>query len=354
MDDIYQQIRDFHRQRDFAMRQRTGLNLRLLSLLRLMLGWRKDLRKAQSDRIKAEAKRLAAQPEPTRFEGAILGTREGVKPLLEFEHANKLQMGRLARKLPVWKAWAKGVIGFGEVSLAVIVGEAGDLSLYDDKSKLWKRLGLAAGQNHVPKGLSREERAKAWISRGYNPRRRSQIYVIGDAMISAQVRIVKDDAGNDTGARHALGVYGQAYLDRKRYEIDRAVANGLRVVPAEEIPEKNAAAYMSLMHVHRRAQRYMEKKLIRDLWRAWRRANVSAAEKPENKLPIASNSVETMDIEPETASLSLSQPKRRATRAMSEKARRGVPVAEIEGQEAKLGMPETATPWLPPASHPMV
>jgi hypothetical protein len=42
------------------------------------------------------------------------------------------------------------------------------------------------------------------------------------------------------------------------------------VCPAAKIPAKNKELYRSDGHVHNRAKRYMEKRLIRDLWRAWR------------------------------------------------------------------------------------
>jgi hypothetical protein len=46
---------------------------------------------------------------------------------------------------------------------------------------------------------------------------------------------------------------------------------------------------MSDMHSHLRAQRCMEKRLLRDLWRAWRRAKVIVAERPMEHVPAASN-----------------------------------------------------------------
>ena len=67
-------------------------------------------------------------------------------------------------------------------------------------------------------------------------RRRSAIWTIGDSLIKQ----------NEDG-------YRAVYDERKQYEKARD-------------PE------MSKMYAHRRAQRYMEKRLLRDLWRAWRDA----------------------------------------------------------------------------------
>ena len=54
--------------------------------------------------------------------------------------------------------------------------------------------------------------------------------------------------------------------------IAKAAAAGLKVVPSAQIPKGREAEFMSEQHVHRRAQRVMEKELLKDLWVAWRKA----------------------------------------------------------------------------------
>lgn len=44
----------------------------------------------------------------------------------------------------------------------------------------------------------------------------------------------------------------------------------MTVIEAAKIPKARTDEFMSLGHIDRRAQRYMEKRLLRDLWRAWR------------------------------------------------------------------------------------
>ncbi len=83
------------------------------------------------------------------------------------------------------------------------------------------------------------------IEHGYVARRRSLMWNIGECLIKAQVR--KDPA--DETKRIAIGSYGQVYLDRKAYEQTRTE---------------------SLALAHNRAKRYMEKRLLRELWKAWR------------------------------------------------------------------------------------
>src|SRR5258706_1935338 len=249
--EIIDLMRAKHRERCFAMEQRKRLNLALGSFLRLVLGWRKDLPEAERKAIAAEAARMIGEGAGPWAE-VIAANAKGTAHFEKLENDSKREMAKLAVQLPVWESFGKEIRGFGEVSLAVVVAEAGDLSDYASEAKLWKRMGLAPGQNRVPPNLSQEARAAAWIERGYSRRRRSRMWNIGDALIK----------GNRDGK------YRTVYLARKAYEHQRD-------------PE------MSDMHAHRRAQKYMEKRLLRDLWRAWRRAREVMAEKPNGSLPAA-------------------------------------------------------------------
>ena len=122
-------IRAKHRERSFAMDQRKRLDLALGAFLRLMMGWRKDLPEAERKAIAAEAARAMDEGDGPWAE-VIAASRIGSAPFENIEDAAKKEMARLAKELPVWEAFGAGVRGFGEVSLAVIVGEAGDLSNY--------------------------------------------------------------------------------------------------------------------------------------------------------------------------------------------------------------------------------
>ena len=154
------------------------------------------------------------------------------------------QMAKLAKELPVYP-WIEGIRGAGALGLAQIVGESGDLSNYPDHSKLWKRLGLAVIDGGAQRRVSGADAEK----HGYSPSRRS-----GDSLFKA---------GGD---------YADLLRQRKTYELEQAQAQGLTVLPAARIPAKGRDAYRSEGHIHNRAKRYMEKRFIRDLWRAWRDA----------------------------------------------------------------------------------
>lgn len=141
------------------------------------------------------------------------------------------RMEAIARELPVWQ-WAEGVRGFGALGLAQIVGECGDLSNYDGPAKVWKRMGLAVIDGERQ---GRRTDAEEALAHGYSPQRRSIMYVISDSLLK----------GNRDGEYR---IYYLAEKARQR----------------EKLPDAPAA------HIDNRARRHLAKRLLRDLWRAWR------------------------------------------------------------------------------------
>jgi hypothetical protein len=275
-----EKCRYYHRQRVYAMEQRKRANLSLGWFLKTQLGWSKELPAADRNRIAKQAADLVsigekvlkqlAKPEEKRkpvdcadtedyleWAPVIMASVQARKPFDDIESTAEKAMAKLAAEMPV-ASWALPIRGFGPVSLAIIVAEAGDLANYANPGKLWKRMGLApiskgdktlAGATWRRGGLT----AADWTDAGYSMKRRSLMWNIGDALIK----------GNGDGPYRTL------YLARKQFEREKAEAAGLIVAPSASIPKKDAHLYMSDGHIHRRAQRYMEKRLLRDLWNAW-------------------------------------------------------------------------------------
>jgi hypothetical protein len=51
--------------------------------------------------------------------------------------------GMVAGAAPtIWKTWVEGVKGFGDLRLAVIIGECGDIGACRNPSCLWKRMSV--------------------------------------------------------------------------------------------------------------------------------------------------------------------------------------------------------------------
>src|SRR5690606_28745070 len=121
------------------------------ALVRRALGWRYDEDEAARKKLNARAERIvaAALAGKEQAEGdagiyAVLAydlatVGVAIEPCVKARHEIELEMKRIVRSLPIFQ-WAKGVKGLGELGLAVILAEAGDLSGYPKKGHLWKRL----------------------------------------------------------------------------------------------------------------------------------------------------------------------------------------------------------------------
>lgn len=202
------------------------------------------------DEANASYTRAAAGKPDDPFLGIALAPFLEAKARFEAEReAIDKALAKMAKTLPVWKAWAEGVKGLGALRLAVIVGECGDIGSYRNPSCLWKRMGLAV----IAGGRQRMvANAADALDHGYNPERRAIAYVMSTELLKAQIRNVKDEDGKRTDTSIAIGAYGQLYLDRKAYEAGR-----------EGITKA---------HANNRAGRYMAKRVLRDLYAAWRAA----------------------------------------------------------------------------------
>jgi hypothetical protein len=264
MQDIIAAIRAAHRERCFAMEQRKRADLSLLSFLRTQAGWRLDLPEAERKAIAERAKAFADGGEDeglAQWRPVVEASIGARAPFEAVEKAALKRMEESAEQLPVWEAFGKAIRGFGPASLAVIVGEAGDLSIYANPAKLWKRMGVGIVDGIRQGGLAKNASKEDWITHGYNRQRRSRMWNIGDAMIKSN----RD------------GEYRTLYLARKEYEVARD-------------PE------MKPIHAHRRAQRVMEKRLLRNLWTAWRQTIDGL--KPGGQMSAAPHSDQQASLEP--------------------------------------------------------
>lgn len=160
---------------------------------------------------------------------------EALATIKPYRNQIERDMTKAAKSLGL-NEFVDSINGFGYLGLALIVSETGDLSNYANPGKVWKRMGLAVFGG---KSQRRVKDAAEAVEQGYSPMRRSMMFTIGDSLIKKQ------------------NAYRDLYLERKEYERERD-------------PE------MSDMHSHRRAQRYMEKRLLRNLWQAWRQCDSEA------------------------------------------------------------------------------
>ena len=181
---------------------------------------------------------------------------EAVRPLCEIfmESTAKLNAKRKdiekmqeieVKKLPACETWC-AVKGRAAGGLACIIGEAGDLSDYENPAKLWKRFGLAVLEGVRQGGLKNGSSKEAWIAHGYCKRRRSVMWTIGHSLIMC--------GGKD-------GKYYKIFADRKARDFEILKE---RWIAAGKDPEKYGPG-----HADACGQRYMEKELLKELWNEW-------------------------------------------------------------------------------------
>lgn len=278
--EICASLRELQSSRRFSIRMQSKCDRGVEAYIARKLGYHADLDKAEREKLFSAAGKLRKQVESggddrDRGEHQLNSVIAAVAPLVlvtassrqgfdELRDGTEKEMRRLARLLPVW-TWAKAVSGLSDLGLAVIVGEAGDLSAYrkvpgkpgSGVAKLWKRLGLAVIGDVRQGGLQRSAAASEWIVHGYNRERRAEIWVIGDVVLRQQWRGDRDEDGGKpkkTGKpvavpAHSIGPYGDVYGEKKAEYLDREWDAG---------------------HADAAARRYMTKRIIRHLWYAWR------------------------------------------------------------------------------------
>lgn len=243
-------IQELQVRRRFWIKTITRQDNALGALGRRAMGWRYDMPEKEREKMNGRAAALVSallkgkevKPEDAGIARALAADVEAARlardPMVNQREAIEREMKRAVRTLPVIE-WQKATKGFGEMGLAVIIGEAGNLSNYANPAKLWRRLGLAPYQGHAgktwrvdkwrPRALSSEE----WSDYGYSAQRLAQVYgVVSEPLMKA--------CGGT--------VYRDVYDHAKAGFADRASS------PA---------------HAHAHAMRVMTKALVLDLWRVW-------------------------------------------------------------------------------------
>lgn len=166
------------------------------------------------------------------------------------------EMTKLAKELPIHD-WFCKFDGCSSMGLAMLIAEIGNLSDYENPAKVWKRMGLAVRNG------SAEKNTEKGVQVGYSVRRRMIAYRISSS-------IVKKD-----------GYYRNVYDKRKEYEIERDSLLGnidfIRERKVKMLAQFQSSENKKLIQnnqlpksvIDLRAQRYMVKRLLRDMWMEW-------------------------------------------------------------------------------------
>lgn len=261
-DNEIMRIRSVYREMRFLQAQRQRLDLAFQSYVRMLCGY------STHDEKEAMAESLA------RAQALIAGTSADDELTANVEEIRKSSIAasnvfvvaenekvrlleKIAKTLPIWTEWASDVRGLGAKGVGSMIGEAGDIGAYRSEAALWKCMGVGVIDGIAQGKLGNGATADDWIMHGYNRKRRSVMFTIGDAMVKQGDK------------------YREIYLWRKEVERQKAAAMGLTVKPAAKIKARERDACISDGHIHRRAQRYMEKKLLRAIYRQWKRTMVA-------------------------------------------------------------------------------
>ena len=237
------QIRELLQRRRDLHGPEKSLTLRILGLCRRLCdgdkGEAKKLYKAIS------GKKIGDHPQAMAAHVLTLPFFTARAVFVSQRAAVEKEMKSRAKELPIYDWWCSHR-GLAPLGLALLVGEACGAELttigdYDTVSKLWKRMGLAV----IGDGRQRRVRGEAALDHGYSPERRAVIWTIGSSVFRAQ------SASEKTG--RGAGPYRIVYDEYK----ERKTAEGWGKSPK---------------HRHSAATRYMEKRLLRDVWRQWRAA----------------------------------------------------------------------------------
>lgn len=242
MQEIIDQIKYLENERFSMMSIRVAIYNKAAAYIRIKLGWTPELSEKESEKIKKAAIKILEDGTDERFIGLVAAVRESAEAFEKIEDGCNAKASKLAKKLPIWKEWGKDILGVSEAGIAVIIGEAGDLSQYSSVPKLWKRFGVAPYHGKAysqwkfdPKSLTKEE----WIEAGYSPERRARLYAYIGNPLMYQTR----------------GPYYDIY--QKRRAIEDARCEGKQ-------------------QQYRRAKRYMEKMFLKHMWQAWKRLHPAA------------------------------------------------------------------------------
>lgn len=215
---LCQELMELQRKRATLIRMRVMNENSLAATIAVADGYSTKLtekeRKERFDAARSVIKIVSNEEASHPYADVIMATRVGIEAYEKQQSLVEKQMIRRAKQLPV-AAWAEEQEqrGFGLISLAVLIGECGDLSGYDSPAKVWRRMGLApwtfAGVTHMGStwryGKEGKLPAEEWCAFGYVPRRRSICYVFGENLVKQNhscYRARYDEAKADATAKH--------------------------------------------------------------------------------------------------------------------------------------------------------
>lgn len=248
---------------------KAATEMAVLAFLRISVASKSEKAGARFDYAAESVTASAELDRPAYLVDALVPLLAAMLPLEQQSAAYEKSLMKLAKQLPVFRLMHH-FPGLSAYGLAKIVGEAGDLGAYHKGiAGIWSRLGLApyAGKA-VTKGrpgLTPDE----WTALGYSPSRRSTIWNIGGSIVGGMGRGPRPFVGEDWRANPAYNRYQRLFIERLIHEAEKDPETHARPPTAEGKMSFSA-------HAANRAKRYVEKRMIKRLWIAWRACDRAA------------------------------------------------------------------------------
>lgn len=272
-ENIIEELQKAQKQKVWYTKTRIMNQNRLIATIAGRIGYSSNMKESDREKLFTEAKQIVKEIENgtdtkhNELKMMVIKTCIFIDDLSDTIKYIKKEMEALVKKLPI-ASWIEGEDrrGFDYGTLATIIGEAGDLSNYENPGKLWRRFGCAPYE-HGDKVLmgstwrsGREGKlpASCWEEFGYSPRRRSIVYLIGE-------NTVKTNKGSY----------------RKRYDEAKASAaenhpewtrcskcTGTGLVKGKKCGNCKGTGKV-MLRCHRHAMLLASKKFLKDLWIEW-------------------------------------------------------------------------------------
>ncbi len=248
VDDLFlATLREDHKRRRVYLRAGQRLDLQAQALCRRLC----DGNKIEARKLWRAVKKGQDSGHAAYLTAAVhcLPLIEAIALLRSYRMPLQRNMVKAAKELPVWP-WAEKIGGLGPLGLAQMIGEIAvdkdprkgrgtgrtTLSDFPTPSKLWTWWGVGLVKINGVWVAQRRVKGEEAKKHRFNPQRRSIMHVIGSSLL-------KYTRGPNP--------YRDLYLARKEWE---------------RAKQPEAPAFI----LHKMSQRYVEKRLLLHLWRAWR------------------------------------------------------------------------------------
>jgi len=172
-------------------------------------------------------------------------------------------LAKLGRRLPIAHV-IKQVPGISANTLAAIVGEAGDLSVYRSIRGLWKRMGLAVIAGERQRKCIDKDAAEA---HAYNPSRRSVMWNVGNGLISHMGLGPRPLVGEDFDRRNSASHWQKLFVRELRKMVARDPEHSRE--PTKNKDGKPTESFSK--HAAAHAKRLVEKAFLKWLWQEWKK-----------------------------------------------------------------------------------